>query len=70
MTYFIGLVIMLIGARIAVIDVENTNLPDGTPVVFIGMMLVLIGYLFIASHNISEAFEDKLFLPLKLSQKI
>lgn len=61
---------MLIGARIAAIDVENTNLPDSTPVVFIGMMLVLIGYLFIASYNISEAFEDKLFLPLKSYQKI
>jgi uncharacterized membrane protein HdeD (DUF308 family) len=66
MIYFIGIVFMLIGVSIASINVENSDLPEGTPVVFIGTLFVLIGYLFVSSHNISKALEKELFPPLKI----
>ena len=65
MIYLFGLVIMLIGAKIASIDVENTDLPNDTPVVLVGAVIMLIGYLFIASDNISDVLEKELFSPVK-----
>ena len=66
MIYWLGLIIMLIGLKIAMINVENSNLPEGTPVVMIGMIFILIGYLLVSAHNISETLQQELFPPTKV----
>lgn len=63
MIFFIGLILILIGAKIAMIDVENSNLPKETPVVFIGVILILVGYLFTTSYNISKTLENEILSP-------
>ena len=66
MIYCIGLIIMLIGLKIAMIDVENSNLPEGTPVVIIGTIFMLIGYLLVSAHNISKTLQQELFPPTEV----
>lgn len=66
MIYWLGLIIMLIGLKIAMINVENSNLPEGTPVVMIGTIFILIGYLLVSAHNVSETLQQKLFPPTKV----
>lgn len=66
MIYWLGLIIMLIGLKIAMINVENSNLPEGTPVVMIGTIFILIGYLLVSAHNVSETLQQELFPPTKV----
>ena len=66
MIYWLGLIIMLIGLKIAMTDVENSNLPEGTPVVMIGTIFMLIGYLLVSAHNISKTLQQELFPPAKV----
>lgn len=58
--YVIGIILMILGAKIALYDVsENASIPEGAPFL-VGMLIILLGYLFIISNIISNNIESQL----------
>ena len=58
--YVIGIILMLLGAKIALFDIsEDTSIPEGAPFL-VGMIIILLGYTFILSDIISNNIESQL----------
>ncbi len=58
--YVIGIILMLVGAKMALHDVsENASIPEGAPFL-VGMIFILLGYSFILSDIISNNIENQL----------
>lgn len=58
--YILGLILMIIGAKIALISPSEDNfIPEGAPMI-VGLFLILVGYTFILSDQISYNIEHQL----------
>ena len=58
--YVIGIILMLVGAKMALLDIsEDSSIPEGAPFL-VGMIFILLGYSFILSDIISNNIENQL----------
>lgn len=58
--YVIGIILMMVGAKIALFDIsEESSMPEGAPFL-VGIIFILLGYSFILSNIISNNIESQL----------